>query len=140
MCLFDAENLFPNIPVHETININIYYLFTHDDIAIVGLGKKLFRSLLELTVTNALFIFNSGLYKQMGGLGMGQPLGPTFANIFMCFHEQNWLEQCPSEFAPILYKRYIDDTFVLFKDKSHVHLFLNYLNGQHTSINFTMEL
>ena len=71
---------------------------------------------------------------------MGQPLGPTFANIFMCFHEQNWLEQCSSEFAPILYKRYIDDNFVLFKDKVHVHLFLNYLNSEHTSINFTIEL
>ena len=123
MCSFDVENLFTNISVHETINIIIDKLFTRDDSAIVGLGKKMFRSLLELTVTNAFFIFNFGLYKQIGGLGMGQPLGPTFANIFMCFHEQNWLEQCPSEFAPILYKRYIDDTFVLFKDKAHVHLF-----------------
>ena len=140
MCSFDVENLFTNISVHETINIIIDKLFTRDDSAIVGLGKKLFRSLLELTVTNAFFIFNFGLYKQIGGLGMGQPLGPTFANIFMCFHEPNLLEQCPSEFAPILYKRYIDDTFVLFKGKAHVHLFLNYLNSQHTSINFTMEL
>ena len=46
----------------------------------------------------------------------------------------------PSGFVPILYKRYIDDTFVSFNDKAHVQLFINYLNSQHTSINFTMEL
>ena len=33
----------------------------------------------------------------------------------------------------------VDDTFVLFSDKSHAPLFLNYLNRQHNNINFTME-
>ena len=52
MYSFDVENLFTNIPVHDTINIIIIdKLFTRDDSTIVGLGKKLFRSLLELTVT-----------------------------------------------------------------------------------------
>ena len=31
MCSFDVENLFTNIPVHETINILIDKLFTRDD-------------------------------------------------------------------------------------------------------------
>ena len=87
MCSFDVENVFTNIRVNEAINIIIDKLFTRDASTIVGLGKKLFRSLLELTVTNAFFIFNSELYKQIGGLGMGQ----TSQNILMCIHEQNWL-------------------------------------------------
>ena len=33
----------------------------------------------------------------------------------------------------------VDGTFVLFSDKSHAPLFLNYLNRQHNNINFTME-
>ena len=47
---------------------------------------------------------------------MGLPLGPTFANIFYEFNEQIWLNECPERFKPIFYTRYIDDTFVLFKD------------------------
>ena len=43
----------------------------------------------------------------------------VFANIFMCFHGKKLLEKCPDDFRPVFYKRYIDDTFILFKDKSH---------------------
>ena len=33
----------------------------------------------------------------------------------------------------------MDDTFILFSDKSHAPLFLNNMNGQHNNMNFTME-
>jgi len=70
---------------------------------------------------------------------MGLPLGPTLANIFMCYHESSWLADCPIHFKPVLYKRYLDDTFLLFNHESHVQLFLNYLNQKHPNIKFTSE-
>jgi len=70
---------------------------------------------------------------------MGLPLGPTFANIFMCFYEKVWLSDCPLDFKPIFYRRYVDDTFLLFRQKEHANLFLQYLNSKHASINFTIE-
>ena len=51
---------------------------------------------------------------------MGLPLGPTFANIFMAFMETKWLDDCPLEFKPVYYRRYVDDSFLLFNDISHV--------------------
>ena len=70
---------------------------------------------------------------------MGLPLGPTFANIFMCFNEEIWLNDCPDDFKPVFYARYIDDTFVLKKDRSPSKLFLDYLNSKHNNIKFTVE-
>ena len=35
---------------------------------------------------------------------MGSPLGPTFANIFLSYHEQIWLKNCPCKFKPVIYK------------------------------------
>ena len=38
-----------------------------------------------------------------------------------------------------MYRRYVDDCFVLFRDRSHSVKFFNYLNIQHQKIKFTME-
>ena len=73
-------------------------------------------------------------------MAMGSPLGPTFANIFMCHLEKRILDQCPSSFKPVFYRRYVDDTFVLFRDIQHAHLFLNFINSFHPNIKFTMDL
>ena len=44
---------------------------------------------------------------------MGSPLGPTIANIFLWFYEIKWLQQCPNEFKPVFYRRYVDILFYL---------------------------
>ena len=138
MASFDIESLFTNIPLQETISICIDQLFTNTDL-IFNLTRDIFQQLLTHAVRNTFFIFNGTLYEQTEGLGMGLPLGPTFANIFMGYWERIWLRDCPLVFKPIFYRRYIDDTFLLFKDKSHVTQFLNYLNSKHCSIKFTHE-
>ena len=61
---------------------------------------------------------------------MGSPLGPTLANAFLCHYKKEWLNSCPIEFKPKLYKRYIDDIFVKFVD---------YMNTKHPNIRFTFE-
>ena len=48
---------------------------------------------------------------------MGFTLGPTFANICVCHYEDIWLRDCPSECAPALNLRYVDDTFLLLRQK-----------------------
>ena len=57
----------------------------------------------------------------------------------MCHYESIWLNNCPAQFKPVHYFRYLDDTFVIFRDQAHSDLFQNYLNNQHNSIKFTME-
>jgi len=59
---------------------------------------------------------------------------------FMCHYEEQWLEKCPDQFKPVFYRRYVDDTFMLFRDASHVPLFQDYLNKKHDRIQFTCEI
>ena len=63
---------------------------------------------------------------------MGSPLGPTHANAFLC-------HSLPIHFKPIIYKRYVDDIFVLFSSKEHLQLFVDYVNKQHKCLKFTSE-
>ena len=139
MASFDIENLFTNVPLGETISIILNLLFTENISHFLGMTKSLFQTFLELSVLNSSFIFNGSLYKQVDGLGMGLPLGPTFANIFMCFQEKLWLDACPVDYKPIFYRRYMDDSFLLFRDQTHSLLFLNFLNSKHPNIKFTSE-
>ena len=71
---------------------------------------------------------------------MGGPLSPTLANIFMCNFEDQFLATCPGDFKPIYYRRYVDDCFLVFKDKAHVELFATYINSKHPNIKFTYEI
>ena len=106
-----------------TINIACDTLFDPERQFDTIFTKKIFKQLLELATKGIIFLFNNKLYSQEDGVAMGSPLAPTFANLFLCHHEKLWLDICPSEFKPVLYRRYVDDTFLLFKRPHHVQCF-----------------
>ena len=140
MASFDITSLFTNIPIDETNEIIMGKLFPHAQSCFNGYNREQFHSLLKLATKNTNFFFNNNLYEQIDGVGMGQPCAPTLSDIFLSFHEQTWLQNCPIDIKPAVYKRYVDDTFLLFKNISQIDRFLNYLNSQHPNIKFTKEL
>ena len=52
---------------------------------------------------------------------------------------EEWLDNCPIDFKPIIYQRYGDYIFVLFSSKEHLQLFGDCINKQHKCIKFTSE-
>ena len=138
MASLDVESLFTNIPLEETIKNCVNDLFSNNFYS-GKLSRKDLYELLKLATTESSFIFDNKLYKQIDGVAMGSPLGPTLANAFICHYEKIWLNECPSQFKPVVYKRYVDDIFVLFKSKEHLKLFVNYMNSKHRNIKFTFE-
>ena len=138
MCSFDVESLFTNIPVKETINIIVNTIYDNDN-DVRNMSRNDFKRLLELITEDNYIIFDNKFVRQKEGLAMGNPVSAVFANIFMSYHEKRWLDLCPADFKPVLYKRYVDDTYMIFKSEAHVELFFNYLNMQHDNIKFTLE-
>ena len=78
------------------------------------------------------FIFDGIVNEHCDGVAFRSisPLGPTLVNVFMCYFENSQLENC-RHFKPIVYTRFVDDTFLLFQIKNRVEKFKNYLNKQH---------
>ena len=70
---------------------------------------------------------------------MGLSLGIIMANVFLSFFEVKWLEQCPKEFKPVFYRRYVDDIFVLFESAEHLPKFCDYFNTCHRNMSFSFE-
>ena len=139
MASVDVESLFTNVPVKETIQIILDKLFCGQQF-VNGLCKADMRSLLEIASLESFFVFNGAIYEQMDGVAMGSPIGPVFANIFLAHHEEEWLRECEPGLAPVLYRRYVDDTFLLFHRDSPAEGFVEYLNKQHPNMRFTWEM
>ena len=143
MASFDVSCIFTNIPLEGSIDLCIELLFSDNDsleYRDCSLSRSQFHKLLSFAVKENHFVFNGQLFDQIDGVAMGSPLGPTLANIFMSVLETRYLNNCPSEFKPVLYRRYVDDTFCLFRNRDHVYSFLEYINRQHPNIKFTYEL
>ena len=136
MASFDVTNLFTNVPLKETTEI---ILNNYNPTSFFNISKTILSKLLIFATSESIFIYKDRIFNQIDGVSMGCPLGPTYANIFMCHNEVKWLHDCPNNFKPICYKRYVDDTFLVFKESSHIKLFLNYLNSKHPKIKFTCE-
>ena len=125
MAVFDIKSIFINIPLTETLNLHRNH--TH----VNNLTKGSFYKLLKIIMFESFFIFDGKIYEQCDGVAIGSPLGPTLANAFMCHFENICLENCPSRFKPIVYRQFVDDTFLPFRSKDHVEQFRDYLNKQH---------
>ena len=78
------------------------------------------------------------MYDQVDGVAVGSPLAPILANIFMGYHEKEWIRNY-NYGGLFYYKRYVDDIFAVFETKDQAVSFYNYINRQYRNIKFTME-
>ena len=133
---YDVCSLFTSIPLKETIDIAVDLLFEHNpDFKIT---KNELKKLFDFATSGTHFLFDGSFYDQIDGVAMGSPLGPVLANLFMGYHEANWL-QVFKDCEIILYRRYVDDIICLFNSESDADKFYEFLNKQHPNIKFTFE-
>ena len=76
---------------------------------------------------------------------MGQPwahagTAPSYANIFMADLENKLLDNSPNNLQLLIWKRYIDDIFVVWTHgEESLHTFMNHLNTSQPTIKFEHE-
>ena len=139
MASLDVESLFTNIPSEETIENCVNDLF-FDKSKIDNLTKRDAYDLSSAATKDSFFIFDNSIYRQIDRVAMESPLGLTLSNAFLCHYEKEWLDSCPIEFKPKLYKKYVDNIFVMFRSMDHVKKFVDYMNTKHPNIRFTFEI
>ena len=107
----DVESLFTNVPLAETIDIILNYVYRNTQIPPPPIREDLMKDALFLCTTNCPFrTYEGDLYTQIDGVSMGCVLGPTFANFYMGYIEKLVFTTKTSK--PYIYCRYVDDIFV----------------------------
>ena len=120
-----VDSLFTNIPLDKVLDISVDNLY-HDNKNPTNIPKHDFRNLVNIATKESFFLFNNKYYKQADGVALGSPLGPASASIFMCSFQSIWLRDCPTDFKPVFYRRYVDGIFALFSSRDHGDKFREY--------------
>ena len=100
------------------------------------LPRNVFVELMHLATSSVEFSFNNNMHRQIDGVAMGSPLGPALANIFVGYKE---VKSFSNTNKPLLYFRYVDDTFAAFNHEDDCNNFFIHLNSLHPYLRFTQE-
>ena len=83
-------------------------------------------------------MYDGVYYRQVFGAPMGAPISPGVADLTMEDFEEEALKNCPPEFTPSFWRRYVDDIYAhameLLLEELH-----EYLNSLNEHIKFTKE-
>ena len=128
MVSYDVEALFTSVPVKPAITIIQKKLEADKDLHLrTKMSSKQIISLLEFCLTSTYFTYQGRFYEQTEGIAMGSPMSPIVANLFMEELEIKALTTSPHK--PSLWKRFVDDTFIIIK-KAHKDSLLQHLIPQ----------
>ncbi len=98
------------------------------------------RQMFTFILKHNYFEFDNKYYLQVHGTAMGSPFAPNFANIFMHNCESKILTTAPEQKTPLVWKRFIDDIFLVWTHgKESLLTFLNHCNQCFPTIKFTAE-
>ena len=114
----DAEAMYTNIdPKQGVATIKKYF----DAYAKGYKGffpQELILKLLKLVMTTSIFQFGNSWWKQKIGTAMGTPCACSYATLFFAYYKRSSI--CPKyKNNLVLYKRYIDDIFFIWKHDPH---------------------
>ena len=79
-------SLFTNVPLDKTTEKCVNELFKSSQM-VSDLKKQQVLEMLLLTTKENVILLDQKCYRQIDGVAMGSPLGPTLADIFLCHHK-----------------------------------------------------
>ena len=121
LCSYDVCRLFTNVPLAETIEICANALYD-GELTPPPFSRAVFVELMQTATSSVEFSFNNIMHRQIDGVAMGSPLGPSLANIFVGYHEASLFKKVNK---PLMYYRYVDDTFAVFNDEDKCNEFFS---------------
>ena len=103
-----------------------------------GLEHAHHRDTVPLTLNY--FSFSNNHYQQINGVAMGTKMGPSYANLFVGYIENQFFNQYNGP-QPKLYRRYIDDCVgATSSTREELEQFIYSVNSFHPALKYTWQI
>ncbi|XP_073417913.1 uncharacterized protein [Dendrobates tinctorius] len=109
---FDVSALYSNID-HQ-LGLSCFKKVLLTDSRLSDPQKDFIFNGMDFILHNNFFTFLGDFYHQIRGTAMGSRVAPTYANLFMGVFENTFITIDSFLEGVVLYKRYIDDLFLIF--------------------------
>ena len=127
----DVDALYPNMDIKTGLQLMRHFVEELDWEN--RLKREFLIKAMEFVLTKGYIAFKGDIYQQTNGAAMGSPMIPPFANIYMYQLEKETVHKHKNSGLLLLYKRFIDDVFIITRDSDAAEL-QNDLNSLHPSI------
>ncbi|XP_055591158.1 uncharacterized protein LOC129743207 [Uranotaenia lowii] len=137
MFSLDVVSLYANVPAenaYDFIEDQWHRLRKYTTLSLASLQQAL-----SVVLKSSFFKYNNNYYKQIHGVPMGSSISGCIASICMETLEQGCIERLKQKnISLIVYKRYVDDCFVVAKENDIDAIFEEF-NNAHKTLKFTLE-
>ncbi|EYC09600.1 hypothetical protein Y032_0059g2956 [Ancylostoma ceylanicum] len=132
---FDVVSLYTNVDNNSAIRA-VIHLFEQNQSLIPNMGFSAgdITIMIEAVLSCNVFRFGNKLFEQIRGLSKGNRIAPLLAIIFL-----DQIEKMSLTSGILLYKRYIDDVFVVGTTGMEVEATFDRLNAFDQHVSYTIE-
>ena len=133
----DITSLYTVIPNNEGLLAVKFYF---DQRSNKKPSSETLLRLAELVLTLNCFSFSNNHYQQINGVAMGTKMGPSCANLFVDYIENQFFNQYNGP-QPKLYRRYIDDCVgTTSSTREELEQFIYSINSFHPALKYTWQI
>lgn len=130
----DVSNMYPSIPTEAAIKA-LSAKLKEDSFNYHGINWSDVEVLLRMVLGSTVFEFNGKFYRQKSGLPIGSRISGLLASLFMDEMEKKIVP----ELDITMYRRYVDDTFMMVRNRNEAQRILQVFNGMNQHVRFEME-
>ena len=142
-CSYGVVNLYPSIPIKESIEIILEQLQTDDSLSTrTKLTITDIKKLLDVCLSDCYYLFNNDIHYLQNSGPIGLALMVIMAESFLQYHGKNAHNTAHNMQPPLIiksFKRYVDDSHARFINENDTKIFLDILKEQHQVIKYTIE-
>ncbi|XP_067126128.1 uncharacterized protein [Centruroides vittatus] len=133
--VMDYESMYPSVNLTSCFNALTEFLIEHNP----GLAAHVedLNGLADLMCYQSFFGFDGVTYKQKKGVPMGSPMSGLLCELVVRQLEKDILRSF--EEYIVMYKRYVDDVLIIWKDERKIGDFLIAMNDNPHGLQLKME-